>query len=144
MFVIPVSRHSAEFTRHIERLLAKPERDSVALRTPPMDVSETDQAYSLQLDLPGIAKEAVKISIEGRRINIDAVQAGPAPESSPGTPTATERVLHRERAVTRFSRSIVLPTEVNQSDSKAQLENGVLTLTLVKRQPAGATHLTVS
>ncbi|WP_310389038.1 Hsp20/alpha crystallin family protein [Roseateles sp.] len=138
MFVIPVSRRSAEFTRHIERLLAKPERDTLALRTPPMDVSETDQAYSLQLDMPGIAKEAVKISIEGRRINIDAVQAGPAPE------TTTERVLHRERAVTRFSRSIVLPTEVNQSDSKAQLEDGVLTLTLVKRQPAGASQLTVS
>jgi HSP20 family protein len=140
MFVIPVSRHSAEFTRHIERLLAKPERDAVTLRTPLMDVSETDQAYSLQLDLPGIAKEAVKISIEGRRINIDAVQSAPSPEA----PAATERVLHRERAVTRFSRSIVLPTEVNQSDSKAQLENGVLTLTLVKRQPAGATHLTVN
>ena len=140
MFVIPVSPRSAEYMRHIERLLAKPERDAVALRTPPMDVSETDQAYSLQLDLPGIAKEAVKISIEGRRINIDAVQAGTAPE----TTAATERVLHRERALTRFSRSIVLPAEVNQSDSKAQLENGVLTLTLVKRQPAGATHLTVS
>lgn len=140
MFVIPVSRHSAEFTRHIERLLAKPERDAVTLRTPPLDVSETDQAYSLQLDLPGIAREAVKISIEGRRINIDAVQSAPSPETS----AATERVLHRERAVTRFSRSIVLPTEVNQADSIAKLENGVLTLTLVKRQATGASHLTVS
>ncbi|MCV2368977.1 Hsp20/alpha crystallin family protein [Roseateles oligotrophus] len=142
MFVIPVSRHSAEFTRQIERLLAKPERDAVALRTPPLDVSETDQAYILQLDLPGITKEAVKITIEGRRVSIDAGQAGPAPAAE--TSTAAERVLHRERALTRFSRSIVLPAEVNQSDSNAKLENGVLTLTLVKRQSVGASHLTVN
>jgi HSP20 family protein len=140
MFVIPVSRHSAEFTRHIERLLAKPERNAVALRSPPLDVSETDSAYVLQLDLPGIAKEAVKIIIEGRRISIDAAQAELAPE----TTLATERPLHRERAVTRFSRNVVLPAEVNQADSIAKLENGVLTLTLVKRQPVGASHLVVN
>ena len=142
MFVIPVSRHSAEFTRQIDRLLAKPERDAVALRTPSLDVSETDQAYILQLDLPGVAKAAVKITIEGRRINIDAAQAEAAPATE--APTTAERVLHRERALTRFSRSVVLPAEVNQSDSNAKLENGVLTLTLIKRQAAGASHLTVS
>ncbi|MCV2355890.1 Hsp20/alpha crystallin family protein [Paucibacter sp. B2R-40] len=142
MFVIPVSRHSAEFTRQIERLLAKPERDAVALRTPPLDVSETDQAYILQLDLPGIAKDAVKITIEGRRISIDAVQTAAAAPQDATAPV--ERPLHRERSLTRFSRSVVLPTEVSQSDSKATLESGVLTLTLVKRQPVGASHLTVN
>lgn len=145
MFVIPVARHhhplhtpnSAELSRRIERLF-NVDQDAVALSSPALDISETDTAYRLQLDLPGIAKEAVKIRIDGRRISVDAEQAKAAelPEG--------ERALLRERSATRFSRSLVLPQEVKQADSTAKLENGVLTLTLVKRQRDDAGELTVS
>lgn len=148
MFVIPLSqstRHhhtlhtqnSAELSRRIERLF-NVDQNAVALSSPALDISETDIAYRLQLDLPGIAKEAVKIRIDGRRISIDAEQpkAADLPEG--------ERALLRERSATRFSRSLVLPQEVKQSDSTAKLENGVLTLTLVKRQRDDAGELTVS
>ena len=137
MFVLPVSRHSAELSRRVERLFNVNE-DAVALRSPALDVSETDTAYTLSLDLPGVTKEAVKVKIEGRRVSIDAEQAKAA-ESPEGT-----RALYRERSVTRFSRAIALPQEVSSADSNAKLENGVLTLTLVKRQPDGAGHLTVN
>ena len=145
MFVIPVARHhhtlhtpnSAELSRRVERLF-NIDQNAVALTSPPLDISETGTAYRLQLDLPGIAKEAVKIRIDGRRISIDAEQAKAAelPEG--------ERTLLRERSVTRFSRSLVLPQEVKQSDSTAKLENGVLTLTLAKRQRDDVGELTVS
>ena len=145
MFVIPVARHhhtlhtpnSAELSRRVERLF-NIDQNAVALTSPPLDISETDTAYRLQLDLPGIAKEAVKIRIDGRRISIDAEQAKAAelPEG--------ERTLLRERSVTRFSRSLVLPQEVKQSDSTAKLENGVLTLTLAKRQRDDVGERTVS
>ena len=137
MFVLPVSRHSAELSRRVERLLNIND-DAVALRSPALDVSETDTAYTLSLDLPGVAKEAVKVKIEGRRVSIDAEQAKAA-ETAEGT-----RALYRERSVTRFSRSIALPLEVSSADSTAKLDNGVLTLTLVKRQPDGAGQLTVN
>ncbi len=137
MFVLPVSRHSAELSRRVERLLNIND-DAVALRSPALDVSETDTAYTLSLDLPGVAKEAVKVKIEGRRVSIDAEQAKAA-ETAEGT-----RALYRERSVTRFSRSIALPQEVSSADSTAKLDNGVLTLTLVKRQPDGAGQLTVN
>ncbi|MCX2861839.1 Hsp20/alpha crystallin family protein [Paucibacter sp. PLA-PC-4] len=137
MFVIPVSRHSADLSRHIERLF-NTDQDAVALRSPALDVSETDAAYTLQLDLPGVAKEAVKIKIEGRRVSIDAEQTRAAEKA------AGERVLYRERSVTRFSRTLALPQELNKSDSTAKLDNGVLTLTLVKRQPDNAGELSVS
>lgn len=137
MFVIPVSRHSADLSRHIERLF-NTDRDAVALRSPALDVSETDAAYTLQLDLPGVAKEAVKIKIEGRRVSIDAEQTRAADKAE------GERVLYRERSVTRFSRTLALPQELNKNDSTARLDNGVLTLTLVKRQPDNAGELSVS
>ncbi|MDM4765328.1 Hsp20/alpha crystallin family protein [Pelomonas sp. SE-A7] len=137
MFVIPMTRHhSAELSQRIERLF-NVDPEARALRSPALDVTETDQAYRLQMDLPGIAKEAVKIRIEGRRVNIDAEQAQPAGLAE------GERVLHRERSVTRFSRSIALPQELDQAASVAKLENGVLSLTLAKRVPAGAGQLNV-
>lgn len=137
MFVIPVARHSADLSRRIERLFSA-ETDAVALRSPALDVSETDSSYTLQLDLPGVAKEAVKVRIEGRRVSIDAEQIRAA------EPKEGERGLYRERATTRFSRSVALPKEVTQADSTAKLENGVLTLTLAKRQPEGSGELTIS
>ena len=143
MFVFPVAQarfstdRSADLSRRIERLFSVND-DAVALRSPALDVSETDTAYTLQLDLPGVAKEAVKVKIEGRRISIDAEQAKAA-ETPEGT-----RALYRERSVTRFSRTLALPQEVSKADSVAKLENGVLTLTLVKRQPDNVGELTVS
>jgi len=144
MFVIPLPRHSLEFSRQLERQierrldsLLQPDGKAISLRSPALDVSETDSEYRLQLDLPGVAKDAVKITIEGKRINIDAEQA-PATEPSEGS-----RILHRERAPTRYSRSLNLPQEVNQDGSSAKLEHGVLTLTLLKRQPSGASQLSV-
>ncbi|RQO58543.1 hypothetical protein DBR47_12605 [Paucibacter sp. KBW04] len=154
MFVFPVNsiarqaqaRQASDIAQRIERMFqAEPAEQALALRSPALDVSETDSAYILLMDLPGVSKEAVKISIEGRRVSVDAEQArateAPKPEAeAPAAP----RSLYRERALTRFSRSIALPQEVNQQDSTARLENGVLTLTLVKRQPSGPSHLKVS
>lgn len=137
MFVIPMTRHSADLSRRIERLF-QVDPTAVSLRSPAMDVTETETSYSVQLDLPGVSKDAVKIRIEGRRVSVDAEQApaiDPAPE---------HQVLLRERAMTRYSRSFALPREVSQADSTAKLENGVLTLTLVKRQPDNGGQIAVS
>jgi HSP20 family protein len=138
MFVIPVARHpAAELSRRIERLFDLDRPDAVALRSPALDVSETESRYILQLDLPGVAKEAVKVRIEGRKVSIDAEQTRAAAGEG-------EQPLYRERAVTRFSRQIALPKELTQADSSAKLENGVLTLTLAKRQLEGSGELSVS
>lgn len=138
MFVIPVARHpAAELSRRIERLFDLDRPDAVALRSPALDVSETESRYILQLDLPGVAKEAVKVRIEGRKVSIDAEQARAAAGEG-------EQPLYRERAVTRFSRQIALPKEVTQADSSAKLEHGVLTLSLAKRQLEGSGELSIS
>lgn len=142
MFVIPVARNAhlqaaAELSRRVERLFDLERPDAVALRSPALDVSETEHSYILQLDLPGVSKEAVKVRIEGRKVSIDAEQ--PRAEAREG-----EHNLYRERAVTRFSRQINLPKEVTQNNSSAKLDNGVLTLTLAKRQLEGSGELSVS
>ncbi len=151
MFLIPVHRTPAEFSRNLERFFddgldrlfgatadGSGSGSGSALRSPALDVSEDDQAYTVTLDLPGVTKEAVKINIEGRRVSIDAEQSQTR-EKKEG-----ERLIYRERATSRYSRSFALPQEISQSDSSAKLEHGVLTLTLAKRINKGASQLSVS
>lgn len=134
MFLIPLSRNTAELSRRLDRLFAV-DPEALALQSPAIDVSETDTTYLVRLDLPGVAKDAVKISIDGRRLTVDAEQSRTSVEG--------ERVLHAERSPTRFARSLSLPQEIAQAESSAKLDNGVLTLTLAKRKPDGSGHLIV-
>lgn len=146
MFLVPVNRNVSEFSRSLERLFDESlsgylgdARDAASgLRSPSLDVSETEHSYRVKLDLPGVTKDAVKITIDGRQVNVDAEQRQDA-EQKQG-----ERLLYRERSVARFSRSFSLPEEISQSDSNAKMENGVLTLTLAKRQGKAATQLTIN
>jgi HSP20 family protein len=94
---------------------------------PRINVSETDAAYQVEADLPGIAKEDVKISVDGKRVAIEA-QAKQETEKQEG-----RKALLTERVVQKFARSIVLPQEVDSEAASAKLENGVLTLTLPKK-----------
>ena len=55
-----------------------------------------------------------------------------------------ERVLYAERSVASFARSFTLPVEVDQAESSARMEHGVLTLQLAKRGAVRATQLTVN
>ena len=55
-----------------------------------------------------------------------------------------DRVVYRERTVSRYARSFTLPAEVDQAESGAKLDRGVLTLTLSKKRASQASQITVS
>jgi HSP20 family protein len=157
MFIVPVSRRHAVRAQHFDRLLdtafdqlfAQPAADSAPVRRPAIDVSESDRGYVVTLDVPGVTREDVKVSIDGRRVSIVAqaqaqAQAAEAPAADDATaPKSTDREILRERAFASFARSFTLQSEIDQSSSQARLENGVLTLTLTKRS-ANETQLTVN
>lgn len=149
MFVMPVTRRSHspsvingvalhDLGRVVDRLfddLGVAPR--AALRSPAVDVRESETNYVLVADLPGAAKEDVKVSIDGHKVTIAAtVKAAAAQEG--------ERALLSERAVTQYERSLKLPVEVDDQASTARLENGVLTLTLVKKARPGVSQLTIN
>ena len=105
---------------------------------PSMDVAESDAAYTVTLDVPGLTREQLKVSIEGRQLRV---------ESEPATAAAAPegvRSLYRERSARPFARSVELPAEVDESASQAKLENGVLTLTLAKKVPTGRRQISVN
>jgi HSP20 family protein len=138
MFLVPLSRPGSELARHFdrhfdrlfddtfERILA-PSAETTGRRSPALDVAESERAYTVTLDLPGVAKEDVHVAIDGRRVSITA-EARREDEKKDG-----DRIVYRERAVASYARSFTLPLEVDQADAQARLDQGVLTLTLPKR-----------
>jgi len=146
MFLVPVTRSASDLVRNFDRLFDEsfdrfftgvPASASVA-RSPALDVAESEQAYTVTLDLPGVAKDNVKVSIEGRRVSIEA-KSGKTDERKDA-----DRLLVRERAESSYARSFVLPVELDQERSNAKLEHGVLTLELAKRRNASVKQITVN
>ena len=121
--------------RHVTRVLRQFDADTT--RTPALDLSEDDKAYSVTVDMPGVAKEAVKVRVEGRRVHIETATAEAA------APTDGSRILYRERRAASYARSFSLPVDIDQTQSQARFENGVLTLNLVKRVAENGGQLNV-
>ena len=143
MFLVPINRD----TRHLSRLFddtfdrffatqAGGSEDSA--RSPSLDVAESDRAYTVKLEMPGVAKEDVKVAIDGRQVSVQA-QIQRVDEKKEG-----ERVVYRERSSSSYARTFTLAAEVDQAEAAAKLDNGVLTLTLPKRGARSAAQLTVN
>jgi HSP20 family protein len=148
MLIMPITHrqarngHTAQLSRAFDRLFDDSVERAFAAptaaisRLPAIDVRETEPAYTVQVDLPGVAKEDVKVTIEGKRVSIEATARTEAA-------TEGERLLVRERSATAFARSLSLPVEIDEAASQARLDNGVLHLTLAKKLKPAA-QLTVA
>lgn len=91
--------------------------------TPLADVEETDDAYVVEVELPGVRKDDVAVSVEGRRLSVDAERRE----------RQRNGVLRRRtRAVGHLHYEVVVPGEVNEEDTTASLDDGVLTVRLGK------------
>lgn len=107
------------------------------LAMPRLDVSEHDKAFEVQAELPGVKKEDLKVSIDGQRVTIEG-ECQQANEQREG-----EQVVYSERSTRRYQRSFTLPSEVDEAGAQARLENGILMLTLPKKQGGAAKRLTI-
>ncbi|HEU0201058.1 MAG TPA: Hsp20/alpha crystallin family protein [Burkholderiaceae bacterium] len=102
-----------------------------------MDVVDKGKQFEITLDLPGVKKEDIDVSIEGSRISVSA-EAKSEKEVKEG-----EKLLHSERFAASYARSFELPVEVSEDGAEAKFENGVLTLVLPKREPTGGKRLSI-
>jgi HSP20 family protein len=93
--------------------------------TPLADVEETDDAYLVEIELPGVKKSDIEISMEGRRLTV----SGERKEKE-----RTGILRRRTRSVGRFHYEVVLPGQVDEDGVTATLDGGVLTLRVPKRQ----------
>lgn len=97
-----------------------------------MDVKEVDGKYLVNAEIPGVNKDDIHVTVEGNRVSISA-EARQEKEAKEG-----ERMICCERSYGMASRSFSLADEVDESQIKAEYNNGVLELTLPKKP--GASH----
>lgn len=96
---------------------------------PRTDVSETEDAYVLEAELPGMRKEDIKVEMKESLLLISGEKRAEEREKTKG--------YHRiERSYGVFNRAFRLPTSVDESHITARYENGVLRLTVPKREEA--------
>lgn len=100
-----------------------------AMWTPLCDIYETEREIVLKMELPEVKKEDVHVTLEN---NVLTMRGERRFEE-----TAGDNNYHRvERLYGEFMRSFSLPTTVDPEGIKAEVKDGVLTLTLPKREGA--------
>lgn len=93
-----------------------------------LDVKETDQAYGIEAELPGIAKEEVSLDLVENRLTISVNREEQKDEEK-------ENYIHRERKTSSMSRSVCL-RDADMEKATAKLENGILEVRIPKIEAA--------
>ena len=118
---------------------ANGQTDSRGLWFPALDVYETENAYVVELDLPGVHPENVDLSFEQGTLTIRGQRA-----PTVKTPEKGElRVFSAERVSGSFIRSVRLPEYVDSEKIEAAYDNGVLVVTIPKAAAARARKITI-
>lgn len=115
-----------DFDRVVNRMWDTVE-EGVGTTSFPVDIHEEDDQLIVQAELPGFAKDQIDISVEQGELTIEAKR--PARE-----PQANGKVHLNERRFTHYARRFTLPKAYDTKHVDAGLADGVLTLTLQKRE----------
>ena len=103
-----------------------------------VDVREDADHIYVEAEMPGFKKDEIDITLENQTLTISGERQEKKDEEKKG-----EHLLH-ERRYTRFLRSFTLPPTVNDQTVNAKLNEGVLTVTLDKREETKPRKISVS
>ncbi|WP_397547441.1 Hsp20/alpha crystallin family protein [Rhodothermus marinus] len=132
----------SELQREVDRLFEnffgswlRPEVES-AVWTPTVDLLETDDAYLIYMDLPGVNRDQVTITFEDGTLQVSGERV---------QPEHRDAQYHRmERWYGRFFRSFNLGQNVNPDKIKAHFENGVLVIEAPKTEESKPVRIKIS
>jgi HSP20 family protein len=101
-----------------------------------LDLKETDKAYLVHAEIPGVKKEDIEVSIDGNLVTIRAEVKREKEEKG-------ETMLRTERYYGAMTRSFTLTTDVDEKAASAKYTDGVLELTLPKKAGSSSRRLQV-
>jgi len=113
------------------------DRSSAPASAPAMDVVETNDGYIVRADLPGVAKDDLEVTVKGSLLSI---KGDKREESSQGR----RKFFRKETWVGSFQRTIDLPAAIDTGTVIAELNDGVLTVRIAKREEAKTRIVSVS
>ncbi|MCC7388641.1 MAG: Hsp20/alpha crystallin family protein [Phycisphaerales bacterium] len=104
--------------------------------TLPLDISETESEVIVRASVPGFSREQIDVEVHDAILTIKAAKTEETEERG-------ERYYRRERRVGSMSRRVALPSIVHDTEAKAELKNGELTLRLPKEAKARPRKITI-
>jgi len=123
----------SQMERQMQKWLGEPFRFPLVTEdmgwTPPVEVTETDDAIDVTVELPGISKDDVEVDLDNNVLTIRGEKKEEKEEKE------KERYLY-ERYYGSFQRSFSLPAPVDENDVSAEFRNGVLNIRLKKQAEA--------
>lgn len=111
-----------------------PERTTPSIA---LDVTETDQAYQVRAEIPGVKKEDIKVEVHGNRVSVSA-ESRRESELKEGS-----RVVRSELYYGQQQRSFTLEQDIDDTRAEAKYVDGILELTLPKRTAGGTSKVQV-
>lgn len=113
-------------------------REDSGDKVPAIDVHDGESQYLVRVDLPGINKEDIKVSLENGVLSVSAETTKEDKEEKDG------KLIRQERHYGKFIRSLSVGSDVDPAGVKASFENGVLNLTLPKVQEQQPTSVSIA
>jgi HSP20 family protein len=102
---------------------------------PVASVIEDADGYTLEIEMPGVNKEGLEISVENNELTIIG---------RPSLPTIEGTLIHRELRPHNFRRTFELDPSIDTGKINAKIDQGVVTLTLPKAEQVKPRKITVS
>lgn len=103
-----------------------------------IDVKESDKEFVVQAEIPGVKKEDIQLEIDGDVVSVRAEVKQEKEEKQ------DEKLVYSERSYGMVSRSFTLPHAVDEKAAKAEYKEGVLKLTLPKKNSGGGRRITIA
>ena len=98
--------------------------------TPRMNIMETKDNYKLELCIPGLTKEDVKLSIDAEgNLVVEMVKEN---KNEKKENKEEMRYLRHEFSVEHFRQTVMLPDDIHREQISAKVENGILDITIPK------------
>jgi HSP20 family protein len=129
------NRNLNDLQREIDRVFGRffPSRENdgessrQAVWAPRTDLIEAEDAYRLQLDVPGMSKEDIAINFKDNQLTVSGERTSERTDEN-------EEYVRVERSFGQFYRSFSLPRTVKAEDIEASYDNGVLTIRVPKTE----------
>ena len=103
--------------------------------TPPASVTEIADGYMLEIEMPGVKKDGLEISVENNELTIIGRRSLPALEGT---------LIHRESRPENFRRAFEIDPSIDADKISAKIDQGLVTLTLPKAEHVKPRKITVS
>ncbi len=103
--------------------------------TPAASVREDGESYLLELEMPGVSKDGLEISVENNELSIVGRRSNPAIEGT---------LVHRESRLLHYRRSFEIDPSIDRGKISARMNQGLVTLTLPKAEEVKPRKIKVS